>query len=224
MRILIVEDERRMARGLQGLLTKQGYAVDTVYTGSSGLDYALSGIYDLIILDIMLPEMDGLSVLRRLRSSGVEVPVLLLTAKSEVEERVRGLDCGADDYLSKPFDTSEFLARVRALTRRRDRLLEDTLHFGDVSLDRGQMMLCCGSERIRLGPKEFQIMECLMEEKNRVVSRQRLYEKVWGLLSETEYNNVEVYITFLRRKLRALHSRVQIRSARGTGYFMEVGE
>ena len=136
MRILIVEDERRMARGLQGLLTKQGYAVDAVYTGSSGLDYALSGIYDLIVLDIMLPEMDGLSVLRQLRSSGVEVPVLLLTAKSEVEERVRGLDCGADDYLSKPFDTGEFLARVRALTRRRDRLLEDTLHFGDVSLDR----------------------------------------------------------------------------------------
>lgn len=224
MRILIVEDERRMARGLQGLLTKQGYAVDTVHTGTSGLDYALSGIYDLIILDIMLPEMDGLSVLCRLRSSGVETPVLLLTAKSEVEERVRGLDCGADDYLSKPFDTSEFLARVRALTRRRDRLLEDTLRFGDVSLDRGQMMLCRDDQRIRLGPKEFQIMECLMEEKSRVVSRQRLYEKVWGLLSETEYNNVEVYITFLRRKLRALCSRVQIRSVRGTGYFMEVGE
>lgn len=224
MRILIVEDERRMAQGLQGLLEKQGYAVDAVYTGGSGLDYALSDIYDLIILDIMLPEMDGLSILRQLRSGGVDAPVLLLTAKGDVQDRVRGLDCGADDYLSKPFDTDEFLARVRALTRRKGRLLDDMLTFGDVALDRGQMMLCCGGERIRLGPKEFQVMECLLDEKNRVVSRQRLYEKVWGLLSETEYNNVEVYVTFLRRKLRALHSKVQIRSVRGTGYFLEAEE
>lgn len=224
MRILIVEDERRIAQGIQGLLEKQGYAVDAVYTGGSGLDYALSDIYDLIILDIMLPEMDGLSILRQLRSGGVDVPVLLLTAKSDVQDRVRGLDCGADDYLSKPFDTDEFLARVRALTRRKARLLDDTLTFGDIALDRGQMMLCRGEEQMRLGPKEFQVMECLLEEKNRVVSRQRMYEKVWGLLSETEYNNVEVYVTFLRRKLRALHSKVQIRSMRGTGYFLEVGE
>lgn len=222
MRILIVEDERRMAQGLQGLLEKQGYAVDAVYTGDSGLDYALSDIYDLIILDIMLPGMDGLSILRELRNSGVNAPVLLLTAKGDVQDRVRGLDCGADDYLSKPFDTDEFLARVRALTRRKERILDDTLTFGDISLDRGQMMLCRDGQSIRLGPKEFQVMECLMEEKNRVVSRQHLYEKVWGLLSETEYNNVEVYITFLRRKLRALQSRVQIRSMRGTGYFLEV--
>lgn len=224
MRILIVEDERRMAQGLQGLLEKQGYAVDAVYTGGNGLDYALSDIYDLIILDIMLPGMDGLSILRELRNSGVDAPVLLLTAKGDVQDRVRGLDCGADDYLSKPFDTDEFLARVRALTRRRGRLLDDTLTFGDISLDRGQMTLCRGEERIRLGPKEFQVMECLLDEKNRVVSRQWLYEKVWGLLSETEYNNVEVYITFLRRKLRALHSKVQIRSMRGTGYFLEAEE
>lgn len=224
MRILIVEDERRMAQGLQGLLGKRGYAVDAVYTGDNGLDYALSDIYDLIILDIMLPGMDGLSVLRELRDGGVDAPVLLLTAKGDVQDRVRGLDCGADDYLAKPFDTDEFLARVRALTRRKGRLLDDTLTFGDIALDRGQIMLCCGDTRIRLGPKEFQVMECLMEEKNRVVSRQHLYEKVWGLLSETEYNNVEVYVTFLRRKLRALNAKVQIRSMRGTGYFLEVEE
>lgn len=224
MRILIVEDERRIAQGLQGLLEKQGYAVDAVYTGGSGLDYALSDIYDLIILDIMLPGMDGLSILRELRNSGVDAPVLLLTAKGDVQDRVRGLDCGADDYLSKPFDTDEFLARVRALTRRKSRLLHDTLSFGDISLDRGRMTLCRGEAQIRLGPKEFQVMECLLDEKSRVVSRQWLYEKVWGLLSETEYNNVEVYITFLRRKLRALQSKVQIRSMRGTGYFLEVEE
>lgn len=224
MRVLIVEDERRMAQGLRGLLEKQGYAVDAVYTGDNGLDYALSEIYDLIILDIMLPGLDGLSILRQLRSEGVDAPVLLLTARDDVRDRVRGLDCGADDYMSKPFDTDELLARVRALTRRKSRLLDDTLTYGDIALDRGRMTLRRGEESIRLGPKEFQVMECLMDEKKRVVSRQRLYEKVWGLLSETEYNNVEVYVTFLRRKLRALRSNVRIRSMRGAGYYLEVEE
>lgn len=224
MRVLIVEDERRMAQGLRGLLEKQGYAVDAVYTGDNGLDYALSEIYDLIILDIMLPGLDGLSILRQLRSEGVDAPVLLLTARDDVRDRVQGLDCGADDYMSKPFDTDELLARVRALTRRKSRLLDDTLTYGDIALDRGRMTLRRGEESIRLGPKEFQVMECLMDEKKRVVSRQRLYEKVWGLLSETEYNNVEVYVTFLRRKLRALRSNVRIRSMRGAGYYLEVEE
>lgn len=153
MRVLIVEDERRMAQGLRGLLEKQGYAVDAVYTGDNGLDYALSEIYDLIILDIMLPGLDGLSILRQLRSEGVDAPVLLLTARDDVRDRVRGLDCGADDYMSKPFDTDELLARVRALTRRKSRLLDDTLTYGDIALDRGRMTLRRGRRASAWDPR-----------------------------------------------------------------------
>lgn len=199
MRILIVEDEHGLAGGLQGLLEKKGYAVDAVDTGVSGLDYALSRIYDLIILDIMLPEKDGLTVLRELRDNRVDTPVLLLTAKCDV--------------------------RDRALARRKERPLEEeNPSFGDLVLLRDRMELCRGDERVRLGPKEFQIMECLMGRKQKVVDRQFLCEKVWGMLSEAEYNNVEVYITFLRRKLRSLHSNVAIRSLRSVGYYLEVTE
>lgn len=224
MRILIVEDEKGIANGLKGLLEKRGYAVDAVDTGTSGLDYALSNIYDLVILDIMLPEKDGLSVLREMRDGRVETPVLLLTAKSEVQDRVQGLDCGADDYMTKPFDAEELLARIRALTRRKDKTLDvEAPAFGDVVLDRKWMELRRGEEHVRLGPKEFQIMECLLGAKT-PVDRQFLCEKVWGMLSEAEYNNVEVYVTFLRRKLRSLHSTVAIRSLRGVGYYLEVEE
>ena len=222
MRLLIVEDERAMAEGLCALLERQGYAADPVFDGVSGLDCAMSGLYDLIVLDIMLPKMDGLEVLTRLRNARVETPVLMLTARSSVEDRIRGLDHGADDYLTKPFDTGEFLARVRALTRRKDVPLEEALAFGDIRLDRRRLELCRGEERLRLGPKEFQVMECLLMNKNQIVPRNLLCEKVWGLLNESEYNNVEVYISFLRKKLRALHSDVQIRTLRNAGYFLEV--
>ena len=222
MRLLIVEDERAMAEGLCALLERQGYAADPVFDGVSGLDCAMSGLYDLIVLDIMLPKMDGLEVLTRLRNARVETPVLMLTARSSVEDRLRGLDHGADDYLTKPFDTGEFLARVRALTRRKDVPLEEELAFGDIRLDRRRLELCRGEERLRLGPKEFQVMECLLMNKNQIVPRNLLCEKVWGLLNESEYNNVEVYISFLRKKLRALHSDVQIRTLRNAGYFLEV--
>lgn len=222
MRLLIVEDERAMAEGLCALLERQGYAADPVFDGVSGLDCAMSGLYDLIVLDIMLPKMDGLEVLTRLRNARVETPVLMLTARSSVEDRIRGLDHGADDYLTKPFDTGEFLARVRALTRRKDVPLEEELAFGDIRLDRRRLELCRGEERLRLGPKEFQVMECLLMNKNQIVPRNLLCEKVWGLLNESEYNNVEVYISFLRKKLRALHSDVQIRTLRNAGYFLEV--
>ena len=222
MRLLIVEDERAMAEGLCALLERQGYAADPVFDGVSGLDCAMSGLYDLIVLDIMLPNMDGLEVLTRLRNARVETPVLMLTARSSVEDRIRGLDHGADDYLTKPFDTGEFLARVRALTRRKDVPLEEELAFGDIRLDRRRLELCRGEERLRLGPKEFQVMECLLMNKNQIVPRNLLCEKVWGLLNESEYNNVEVYISFLRKKLRALHSDVQIRTLRNAGYFLEV--
>ena len=214
MRFLIVDDERGMAEGLCGLLEKQGYAADAAFDGVSGLDHAMTGLYDLIILDIMLPKMNGLEVLTALRQAKIETPVLMLTARSSVEDRIRGLDHGADDYLTKPFDTGEFLARVRALK-------EDPA-YGDLRLDRGKLELCRGEERIRLGPKEFQVMECLLFNKNQIVPRNLLCEKVWGLLSDAEYNNVEVYISFLRKKLRALHSAVQIRSIRNAGYYLEV--
>ena len=222
MRLLIVEDEQGMAEGLQGLLEKQGYATDLAFDGDSGLDNGLTGLYDLIILDIMLPGRDGLSVLKELRRDGVETPVLMLTARSSVTDRIQGLDHGADDYLTKPFDTGEFLARVRALTRRNGMPLEDEPSFGDIRLDRRKLELCRGNERLRLGPKEFQVMECLLLNKNQIIPRALLCEKVWGLLSEAEYNNVEVYISFLRKKLRALHSNVQILSIRNAGYHLEV--
>ena len=222
MRLLIVEDEQGMAEGLRALLEKQGYVTDLAFDGDSGLDNGLTGLYDLIILDIMLPGRDGLSVLKELRRDGVETPVLMLTARSSVADRIQGLDHGADDYLTKPFDTGEFLARVRALTRRNGMPLEDEPSFGDIRLDRRKLELCRGSERLRLGPKEFQVMECLLMNKNQIVPRSLLCEKVWGLLSEAEYNNVEVYISFLRKKLRALHSNVQILSIRNAGYHLEV--
>ena len=222
MRLLIVEDEQGMAEGLQGLLEKQGYATDLAFDGDSGLDNGLTGLYDLIILDIMLPGRDGLSVLKELRRDGVETPVLMLTARSSVADRIQGLDHGADDYLTKPFDTGEFLARVRALTRRNGVPLEEEPSFGDIRLDRRKLELCRGNERLRLGPKEFQVMECLLLNKNQIIPRALLCEKVWGLLSEAAYNNVEVYISFLRKKLRALHSNVQILSIRNAGYHLEV--
>ena len=222
MRLLIVEDEQGMAEVLQGLLEKQGYATDLAFDGDSGLDNGLTGLYDLIILDIMLPGRDGLSVLKELRRDGVETPVLMLTARSSVADRIQGLDHGADDYLTKPFDTGEFLARVRALTRRNGVPLEEEPSFGDIRLDRRKLELCRGNERLRLGPKEFQVMECLLLNKNQIIPRALLCEKVWGLLSEAEYNNVEVYISFLRKKLRALHSNVQILSIRNAGYHLEV--
>ena len=224
MRLLIVEDEQGMAEGLRALLEKQGYVTDLAFDGDSGLDNGLTGLYDLIILDIMLPKLDGLSVLEKLRQGGIETPVMMLTARSSVADRIQGLDHGADDYLTKPFDTGEFLARVRALTRRNGMPLEDDPSFGDIRLDRRKLELCRGSERLRLGPKEFQVMECLLMNKNQIVPRSLLCEKVWGLLSEAEYNNVEVYISFLRKKLRALHSKVQIRSMRNAGYYLEVQE
>ena len=222
MRLLIVEDEQGMAEGLRALLEKQGYATDLAFDGDSGLDNGLTGLYDLIILDIMLPGRDGLSVLKELRRDGVETPVLMLTARSSVADRIQGLDHGADDYLTKPFDTGEFLARVRALTRRNGVPLEEEPSFGDIRLDRRKLELCRGNERLRLGPKEFQVMECLLLNKNQIIPRALLCEKVWGLLSEAEYNNVEVYISFLRKKLRALHSNVQILSIRNAGYHLEV--
>lgn len=222
MRILIIEDENRLAEGIKALLEKSGYGADTAYDGISGLDDALSGIYDVILLDIMLPKMDGFSVLRKMREEKILTPVLLLTARSEVEDKIKGLDTGADDYLTKPFDSGELLARLRALSRRKGEYEEDdTPFFGDISLSRRSMELISGSRSIKLGQKEFLLLDVLISNKSHIVTKDMLAEKVWGPDDCTEYNNVEVYVSFLRKKLSLLGSRVQIKATRNIGYSLE---
>ena len=222
-KILVLEDEASIRGFIVINLRRAGYDVIEAETGEEALERLRANPDTKVaLLDIMLPGRDGLSVLKELRRAGVETPVLMLTARSSVADRIQGLDHGADDYLTKPFDTGEFLARVRALTRRNGVPLEEEPSFGDIRLDRRKLELCRGNERLRLGPKEFQVMECLLLNKNQIIPRALLCEKVWGLLSEAEYNNVEVYISFLRKKLRALHSNVQILSIRYAGYHLEV--
>lgn len=221
MRILVVEDEIRLAEALVQILIKNKYIADAVHDGISGLDYALTGIYDVIILDIMLPYMDGLEVLKNIREHRLQTPVILLTAKDEVADKVKGLDYGADDYLTKPFATDELLARLRALGRRRGEMIyDDTLTFEDLSLHLSTYELSCQSNSIRLGLKEFRILEFLISHGQHVVTKEELLEKIWGFDSDAEYNHVEVYISFLRKKLSHLHSKVSIQTVRGVGYHL----
>lgn len=225
MRLLIVEDEVRLADALVQIFSKSKIQADAVYNGVDGLDNALTGIYDAIILDIMLPKMNGLEVLKNLRAEKIDTPVLLLTAKDDVSDKVKGLDIGADDYLTKPFSTEELLARVRAICRRRGEMVYDnTLVYKDLSLDLSTYELSCGGQSIKLAPKEFNIMELLLEYKNRIVSKETLIEKIWGYDSDAEYNNAEVYISFLRKKIQHINSKVCIRTVRGVGYNLEVAE
>lgn len=222
MRILIIEDEARLAETLAALLSRQGYTSDVCGDGESGLDSAASGIYDLIVLDVMLPKRDGLSLLRALRETGSTVPVLLLTARSEIADRVAGLDAGADYYLTKPFEPSELFACIRALTRRGSDLRSaDLLTFGDIRLDRLACTLSCREKTSRLSRKEYDIMELLMANGTNVVTKEQIIVKVWGFSSDAEDNNVEVYISFLRRKLAFLGSTVRIRTLRMLGYTLE---
>ena len=219
MRILVVEDEVRLASTLKDLLEMNGYAADVCHDGESGLDNALSGIYDVMILDVMLPRLDGFTVLRRLRASGNATPVLMLTARSEVTDRIEGLDCGADYYLTKPFEPRELLACIRALTRRQPELRNtDRLEYGDLTLDKRAFTLSCGSRNVRLSRKEFDMMELLMRNRSQVITKETLLLKIWGYESDAEDNNVEVYISFLRKKLDHLRSRVKIKTIRMVGY------
>jgi len=223
MRVLIVEDEVRLASSLQDLLELDGYTADIAHDGESGLDNALSGIYDVVILDVMLPKLDGFSVLRRLRGERCPVPVLLLTARDQVADKVEGLDCGADYYLTKPFEPQELLACVRALIRRQPELQQvEALTYGDLSLDRGSFTLGCGGRSVRLSRKEFDLMELLMRNREVVLTKETLLVKIWGYESDAEDNNVEVYISFLRRKLTHLHSAVKIKTIRMVGYCLEM--
>jgi len=221
MRILLVEDEIHLAQALTEILKKNMYAADAAYDGESGLEYALSGVYDLIILDIMLPKMSGIEILKNLRAEKKSVPVLMLTAKDEIEDKVAGLDYGADDYMTKPFSTDELLARVRALLRRKGEVVDDELAFGDIVLKLKKNELVCGDNQVKLSLKEFQILELMMYNPDQILTKERIIDKIWGGDSDAEYNNVEVYISFLRKKMQFLNAKTEIKTVRGMGYSLE---
>lgn len=221
MRVLIVEDERRLARTLGDLMEAHHYTADLSYDGETGLDNALSGIYDVIVLDVMLPKLNGYEVARRLRAEGVRTPVLMLTARTEVDDRISGLDAGADYYLTKPFDSNELLACIRAITRRNTDAVDNVLSFGDLRLELDTCQLTCGERAVRLSKKEFEILGKLMANGGKVVTKEQLILSVWGYESDAEDNNVEVYISFLRKKLKHLKSGVRIKTLRMLGYHLE---
>lgn len=222
MRILLVEDEIELSDALKQILINNKYNVDSVYDGDDGLNYALTDIYDLIILDIMLPKINGLMVLKELRRSGISTPIIMLTAKSQIEDKVVGLDLGADDYLTKPFAAEELLARIRALSRRKINVIEENiLVFSDIRLNLETYDLDVNGESIRLTLKEFEIIKYFIERPKCVVSKDDLITKLWGFDSEVEYNNIEVYISFIRKKLSFLKSKVSIVTIRGVGYRLE---
>ena len=221
MRILIAEDEVTIARALKVMLEKNKYAVDVVHNGNDALDYIQAAAYDALVLDIMMPGKDGIEVLKAVRAVGNTTPTLFLTAKAEVADRVAGLDAGADDYLPKPFAASEFLARVRALTRRSSSYASSTLCFGNTTLDRGQYLLKTSLGEVRLNNKEYQLMELFFRHPRQVFSSEHLMEKVWGLDSEADMDVVWTYIGFLRRKLRQIGAGLEIRTIRGAGYALE---
>ena len=221
MRILVADDERDLVAALEELLKHERYTVDAVHTGQGAYDYASTGNYDCIILDIMLPDIDGLEVLRRLRAAGIKTPILLLTAKSDPADRILGLDRGADDYLPKPFVVGELLARIRALTRRSSALETPELTFGDLLLDRVSFQLVCKDQTEHLGNKEFQIMEALIRRQGSPTSVEYLMDHIWGYDASVEPGVVWTYMSYLRRKLEALGSNVRITMRRGFGYMLE---
>lgn len=220
MRILIVDDEIRLAEALGQIMTQNKYIADLVHDGESGYDYAMSGIYDVIILDVMLPKMNGFDIVRKMRKNNEKTPVILLTAKDEIADKVTGLDCGADDYLTKPFSPEELLARVRALSRRQGEIVSNELKFGDLVLNQSANTLFCGAKSIRLGLKEFEILRLLMSNPTSIITKEDLILKVWGADSNAEDNNVEVYISFLRKKFFFLGSTVTIETVRKIGYHL----
>lgn len=224
MKILVVEDELALSDALTEILKRNHYTVDAVDNGEDGLEYALTGIYDCIILDIMLPIMDGLQVLQKLRSAKISTPVMLLTAKSDIDDKIKGLDFGADDYLTKPFVTGELLARVRALTRRSGEVNVDTYDFNGMLLNKQTYMLSYGEMSVKLSLKEYQILEVLFMNPNQIITKERFIEKIWGFESDVEYNNIEVYISFLRKKMQSIKAKASIHTSRGVGYYLEEKE
>ena len=223
MKILIIEDEKILADSLKTLLEGKGFEVEAVYDGETGKEYAELGIYDLLILDVMMPKMDGYEVARQVRSKRCSTPILMLTAKSEVEDRIKGLNSGADYYLTKPFNTAELLACINALLRRQGNQV-DELVFGNTSLDLSSGKLICGEKSVRLSAKEFDVMRLLMQSKDRNLSKEALLARVWGYDSNAVENHVEVYIGFLRKKLRSIGSDISIEAIRRLGYHLEVND
>lgn len=221
MRLLLAEDEKALSKALTAILVRNHYAVDQVYDGQAALDYLQADNYDGVILDIMMPKLDGISVLKELRRRGNLIPVLLLTAKSEVDDKVLGLDAGANDYLTKPFHSQELLARIRAMTRVQAAQSNSTLQFGNVTLDRATFEVSSSTGSFRLANKEFQLLELLMNNPRCLISTQRLMEKIWGYDSDAEINVVWVYISYLRKKLAALDANIQIKATRNAGYSLE---
>jgi len=221
MRLLLAEDEKELSKALCAILKHNNFSVDAVYDGQDAFDYGLDENYDGIILDIMMPKMNGIEVLRKLRENGVSTPIIMLTAKSEVEDKIHGLDAGADDYLTKPFNMGELLARVRALTRRKSEFSPNVISFGNITLNRETFELSCGKEAVRLGNKEFQMMEMLISNSGRLISTEQFMERIWGYETEAEINVVWVYISYLRKKLLNLNADVEIKAVRGVGYTLE---
>lgn len=224
MKVLVVDDEIKLADAVGELLRRNKFVVDVVYDGEDGYFYAKKGDYDVILLDVMMPGMDGFEVASRLRQNKCNVPILMLTAKDEVASRVKGLDCGADDYLTKPFASEELLARIRALTRRQSELVFDELKFEDITLNTSNYTLTCGQKSVTLGAKEYEILRFLMMNSNCVISKDTIISKIWGLDSDITENNVEAYMSFLRKKLFYVGSSVTIMTKRLLGYYLEKTE
>lgn len=222
MRLLYAEDEKSLARAVSTILIKNNYSVDVVYDGESALDYLATGNYDGAILDVMMPKLDGFQVLRRMRERGDSTPVLLLTAKAEIDDRVAGLDSGANDYLTKPFDMKELLARIRAMTRLLSIQPDKTIRFGQVALNCASYDLSGPGGSCKLAGKEFQMMEMLMRDPRKLISTEAFMDRIWGFDSEAELNIVWVYISTLRKRLKAIDADIEIRSQRGLGYYLEV--
>ena len=221
MRILFAEDDRDISKAVQTLLTRSGYSVDTVYNGRDAIDYIEQGDYDGAILDWMMPGLSGIEVLAQMRANGITTPVLMLTARDAIEDRVEGLDTGADDYLPKPFAASELLARIRAMLRRKEDYKHDVIKFADIELDKSAMAIRCHNKSVSLTNKAFQLMEMLVEHPGAVLSISQIMERVWGWDSDAEVNVVWVNISFLRKKLSELGAHVKIKAVRGVGYSLE---
>lgn len=226
MRILLVEDEKRMAQALCEILRLEKYDVDHYDNGTDGLAAVESNIYDIVILDVMLPGMNGYEVAKKARFKGINTPILMLTAKAELDDKVMGLDSGADDYLTKPFMTKELLARLRALGRRMQNSTDGVLSYGDITLDTNTLILSCvtNKQNVRLSEKEYKILEYLIINSSQILSREQLAMKIWGFESDVEYNNVEVYVSFTRRKLTFVGAKTEIKAVRGVGYELRCGD
>lgn len=224
MRILVVEDEREIADGISKVLNEAKYQVDCVYDGLSGLDYVLSDIYDLVLLDLMLPKINGFDIVKNVRAQGITVPIIMLTAKSQVDDKITGLNMGADDYVTKPFDGGELLARINARLRKQKDIRDGRIVVFDIILDPTTYTLQKGGKSVKMSKTEYQLLEYLMINKNNIISKDMIINKVWGNDDETEYNNIEVYVSFIRKKLRFINANATIVTKKGIGYSFVNGD